>query len=93
MTGPRWLASALALAVVAALMGCASKPQIVQVPVAVPCVANVPARPVLVTDAELRDMTDFQIPIALFRDRELRQAYQAVLEAIVGACAELPARG
>jgi hypothetical protein len=71
------------------LAGCASAPALperVEVPVAVPCVASVPARPDLVTDAALRAMTDFQLVLALWRDRLQRAQYEAELQAVLAAC-------
>lgn len=59
----------------------------VHVPVPVPCVDVVPARPPLVTDAELRAMSDYQLPLALWRDRLMRIAYESELEATLTACA------
>lgn len=71
------------------LAGCATAPALperVEVPVPVPCVAEVPARPDLVTDAQLRAMTDYQIILALARDRLQRRQYEAELEAALSAC-------
>lgn len=70
------------------LPGCSVfKPaQIVEVPVAVSCVAEVPAAPSLVTDAELKAMSDYQFTLALWRDRLLRAGYIGELEAVVEGC-------
>ncbi len=80
------------LVLIVLLAGCAAPaPRVetvtVHVPVPVPCVDVLPARPALVTDAELRAMSDYQLPLALWRDRLMRSAYEAELEATLIACA------
>lgn len=52
----------------------------------VSCVREVPRGPAFVTDAELRAMSEYQLPLALWRNRLQRKAYQRELEAVVSAC-------
>ena len=71
------------------LAGCATAPALperVEVPVPVPCVSAMPVRPDLVTDANLRAMTDYQLVLALWRDRMQRRQYEAEVEAVIAAC-------
>lgn len=75
------VASSLAL-----LVGCTTIPKEVRVPVPVPCIPERPARPSLLADAELRAFDDYGLVIALARDRRLRQAYEAELEAALAGC-------
>lgn len=74
------------------LAGCAAPaPQTetitVRIPVPVPCVDTAPDRPALVTGAELRAMSDYQLVLALHRDRLMRILYESELEATLTACA------
>lgn len=72
------------------LAGCASGPPPlpveVRIPVAVPCIAEAPARPALLADRDLAALDDYRLVIELARDRRLRQAYVAELEAVVAGC-------
>lgn len=72
------------------LAGCASGPPPlpveVRVPVATPCIAESPARPDLLSDGALAALDDYRLVIELARDRRLRQAYEAELEAVVAGC-------
>lgn len=71
------------------LAGCASTPALperVEVPVPVPCVAQVPARPEFVTDAQLRAMGDYALILSLAKDRLQRRQYEAEVEAVIAAC-------
>lgn len=71
------------------LGGCSAtmpKTQIVEVPVPVPCIKDMPPKPPLVTNGELAAMNDYQLPLALFRDREQRQGYEEKLEALMELC-------
>ena len=61
-------------------------PAAVDVPLPVTCVREVPRAPALVTDAELRAMNEYQLPLALWRDRLQRRAYERELETVVAAC-------
>lgn len=86
------LSSTRMLVLLALLAGCAAPAPrtetiTVHVPVPVPCVDVLPDRPALVTDAELRAMSDYQLPLALWRDRLMRQGYESELEATLTACA------
>lgn len=79
-----------ALAICCALAGCASGPPPlpveVHIPVAVPCLTEAPARPELLTDGALAALDDYRLVLELARDRRLRQAYEAELEAVVAGC-------
>jgi hypothetical protein len=82
----------IAAALSFALAGCASTPQIpreVRVPVPVPCIAEPLQRPALLSDSDLLAMDDYGLIIGLARDRRVRQAYQAQLEAAVAGCTGL----
>lgn len=73
-----------------ALAACSSatvvKPVTVEVPVAVPCRAPEIVKPVFPT-AELKPETDlFTATRAFLAENELRQAYEAQLEAAVATC-------
>ena len=50
-------------------------------PVPVPCVDTAPDRPALVTGVELRAMSDYQLVLALHRDRLMRILYESEFEA------------
>lgn len=80
----------LAILLAGLLAGCATSggpsSTVVSVPVATRCVKEVPARPAFVEDDELRAMSDYQIVLALWRDRLLRIGYEAELEAVIAAC-------
>ena len=74
----------------ALLAGCASGPPPlpveVRIPVAVPCIADPPVRPDLLTDRDLAALDDYRLVLELARDRRLRQGYEAELEAVVAGC-------
>lgn len=72
-----------------ALAGCASGPQIpkeIRVPVPTPCIDQPPAKPSMLSDAELLALDDYGLVIALARDRRVRQGYETELEAVVEGC-------
>lgn len=75
----KWLAPLL-------LTGCAAGPQLVQVPVPVRCVETAPVRPALVTDSDLKAMTDYQMALALRQFHIVGSGYIAELEAAVSGC-------
>lgn len=79
------------LAVCMLLAGCWETLPVVRVPVAVSCVKRRPTRPQLVTPAELRTMTDYQAVLALEQHRVRSEGYIGELEAVVDACAAVPA--
>lgn len=64
----------------------APPPQIVNVPVAVSCVASVPFRPATHTDAQLAALDDYKFTLAVFNDRRILLDYSAELEAVLSAC-------
>jgi hypothetical protein len=77
----------LILCTAALLAGCWETAPIVRVPVPVSCVKQRPARPQLVTQAELRVMGDYQAVLALEQHRIRSEAYIGELDAVVDACA------
>ena len=79
----------------AAIAGCAAvQPRIetitetveVPVPVAVPCVQEIPSRPAVQSDAEILALSDYGAVVALRRRDLLMQAWAAELEALLAAC-------
>lgn len=74
----------------ALLVGCASGPPPlpaeVRVPIAVPCLSEVPVRPDLLLDGALAALDDYRLVLELARDRRRRQGYIAELEAVVAGC-------
>lgn len=69
------------------LTGCATTdPQMVRVPVAVPCVEAMPQRPWLVTDPELARMNDYQLALALRQHHLAAGGYVSELEALLLGC-------
>lgn len=80
----------IAAAIMLGLSGCASDgpqlPREVRVPVSVPCIERPLQRPSLLSDAELLALDDYGLVIALARDRRIRQAYEADLEATIAGC-------
>lgn len=70
------------------LAGCATSEKAITttVPIAIRCVKDAPERPAFVQDDELRAMNDYQMVLALWRDRLLRIGYEAELEAVIAAC-------
>lgn len=68
------------------LSGCSTSPQLVQVPVAVRCIEVAPARPALVTDADLKALNDYQMALALRQFHLVAGGYIAELEAVVSGC-------
>lgn len=78
-----------AILLVAVLMvaGCGTlAPPVADRGVAIACVDDLPPKPALVTDPDLRAMTDYQIVLALWRDRLQRAGYELQLEAALLAC-------
>jgi len=75
-----------------ALAGCATQapaPQIVDVPVSVPCVDKVPARPEFEFAKLTPAATDGDKVLALARDWPLGRKYEGDLEAVIAGC-QLP---
>lgn len=71
------------------LTGCAGlpdEPREVLVPVATPCLTEIPAKPSLVTDAQLLLMPDAPFVLALAADRLERAKWMAVADALLVAC-------
>lgn len=75
--------------VLLALAGCASAPPAsirVEVPVMVPCIGEVPARPAYEFDKLPAAATDGEIILALARDWLLGRRYEGDLEAAIAGC-------
>lgn len=87
--------SAAILFPVLLLAGCAAQPveipKEVPVPVPVPCVAekDVPKPPVVLSQAELMLLNDYQRTLQLWLDRWALDTYQQQLEAIAARCSRL----
>lgn len=73
------------------LAGCWETAPVVRVPVPVPCINMMPVRPHLVTEAELKTMSDYQAVLALEQHRLRATGYIGELESVVGACSVLTA--
>lgn len=58
----------------------------VQVPVAMSCIDTVPARPALISDADLLALPEGNFVTALHIDRLRRDGYEAQLEALIEGC-------
>lgn len=87
----------LGLACLMLLTACASPqlkiPETVKVAVPAPCIdpEELPQRPPLASDAELQLMDSYHWALALWRDRSVRQGYEAQLEAVANGCSKIPA--
>lgn len=68
------------------LSGCFATVKTVDRPVPVPCIAERPTKPSFVTDDELKAMTDYQLTLALYRDRVQRLGYENEIEAVLVGC-------
>lgn len=72
--------------------GCgATLPKVVETPVPVPCISpdEKPMRPTLVTDGDLRRMSDYQMALALRQFHVNAGDYITELEAVVEGCSRL----
>lgn len=67
------------------LAGCETV-KVVQVPVPTPCIAAMPARPALVTDDDLKGMSDYRMVLALRQFHLAATGYIAELEAVATPC-------
>jgi len=82
------------LALVLVASGCASKPQIekppqiveIKIPVAVPCINELPPKPPIHSNDLLLSMTDYAFVTALHGDRLALDLYSQRLENILAAC-------
>lgn len=61
-------------------------PPVINMPVQVPCIASVPEKPKLHTDAEMMVMDDYTLAITLLVDRIKREIYESRLEAALDGC-------
>lgn len=70
----------------AVLAGCGTAPQIVEVPVHVPCVKEVPARPAYEFDKLPLDAPAGEKVVALARDWVSGRKYESQLESVMVGC-------
>ena len=70
------------------LSGCATtqSPQVIRVPVAVPCLDKVPESPAFLTDAEMAKMDDGKLVIEMRADQLNQRQHIAELRATISAC-------
>lgn len=61
-------------------------PKEVRIPIPISCIDRPPAKPSMLSDAELLALDDYGLVIALARDRRVRQGYQAQMEAAIEGC-------
>lgn len=61
-------------------------PLTVTMPVAVSCIEQLPERPKLHTDTELKAMDDYTLAVTLLVDRIRREIYESQLEAALEGC-------
>ena len=84
-----WLNSLITV-LLPCIAGCGSIlpaiPSVLKIPVAVPCVDAVPARPKLMSDAELGAMDDYRLILTLRSDSIKARDHIGVLEATLQAC-------
>jgi hypothetical protein len=69
-----------------ALSGCAAQEVVVKVPVAVPCVREVPQRPAMASRDQLLAMDDERLLLIIAAERLEQGAYSAQAEALLSAC-------
>lgn len=85
------------LVAVVVLVGCATRgveiPREVRVAVPTPCLApeDKPARPALLTDAEILGLDTYRATWALWGERLELLGYSARLEVVVEGCSRIPA--
>lgn len=73
----------------ALLSGCQATipvPEVVKVPVPVPCVAAIPTRPATTSDSDLRAMDDYGLVLSLAADRRALLGHVDALEAVLQGC-------
>jgi hypothetical protein len=91
------LAAALAAILLLILAGCATPqlPEVVKIPVAVPCVreAELPRPPTVVSDADLARMDDYDLVLTLAADRDELLAAWIYAAALLKGCVVRPAPG
>lgn len=73
------------------LASCATNPSIKQIgsvdrAVAVSCVTDMPSKPKLHTDAEIKAMSDYDATITLIVERVKMEIYQMKLETVLDSC-------
>lgn len=82
----RWLAASLLFLAA----GCGGRevvvPEVVKVPVPVPCLDRLPEAPAVAGDEELLGLDDYALVLTVARDRKLLEAAYGELRAAAGAC-------
>jgi hypothetical protein len=71
------------------LVGCTSAPTIpetVNIPVRVSCIDQLPEKPKLHTDAEIKAMPDYEAIMTLLADRVEDAIYRGQMEAVMEGC-------
>ena len=78
------------IGVCAVLPACGSMlpaaPKEVRIPVAVPCLTEIPARPVLMPDSALAKLDDFALVLQLRIDSVRARDHVGMLESVLAAC-------
>jgi hypothetical protein len=88
-------AIAVVLAGAIALAGCdtiPTAPELLEVPVPVPCVERVPERPAFPADGLTGEEDIWTLATTLWADRLARRAYELRLETVVLACSKIAAK-
>jgi hypothetical protein len=80
----RWLAASLCC--VAGCAGSPAVPQVVRIPVPVPCLETLPDRPAVAGDADMLALDDYRLVLTLARDRASLKASYEELRAAAAAC-------
>ncbi|MEY4952508.1 MAG: hypothetical protein RL299_932 [Pseudomonadota bacterium] len=79
----------VALLALLALAGCSTAPKRVEIPVPVPCIKALPAKPIIYTDAELAKMPEGAFVDAIWLDRSSLMRAVSARDALLAACSRL----
>lgn len=82
----RSLLASLMLALLAACAAPVRLPEVVRVPVPVPCLDRLPDAPAVAGDADMLALDDFDLVLTLARDRKRLEVAYGELRAVAGAC-------
>ena len=80
----RWLAASCCIA--AGCAGSPAVPEVVKIPVPVPCLERLPNAPTTATEAELLALDDYRLVLTLAKDRAAVLASYLELRAAAQAC-------